>query len=88
MSERLEPGQAAGHTTAKTVYPAFHGCYDWHSAVHSHWLIVRILRSTVGGSLRADLRARAISILDDHLNSGTFSPQQSLYLASHLTVIR
>lgn len=24
--------------------PAFHGCYDWHSAVHGHWLLVRVLR--------------------------------------------
>lgn len=25
-------------------HPAFHGCYDWHSAVHTHWLLVRLLR--------------------------------------------
>ena len=24
--------------------PAFFGCYDWHSAVHGHWLLVRLLR--------------------------------------------
>jgi hypothetical protein len=24
--------------------PAFYGCYDWHSAVHGHWLLVRLLR--------------------------------------------
>ena len=22
-------------------HPAFYGCYDWHSAVHSHWCLVR-----------------------------------------------
>ena len=26
------------------LYPAFHGCYDWHSAVHGHWLLVRLIR--------------------------------------------
>jgi hypothetical protein len=26
------------------LYPAFHGCYDWHSAVHGHWLLVRLVR--------------------------------------------
>ncbi|RIK34232.1 MAG: DUF2891 domain-containing protein [Chloroflexi bacterium] len=26
------------------LHPAFYGCYDWHSAVHSHWQIVRALR--------------------------------------------
>jgi hypothetical protein len=24
--------------------PAFFGCYDWHSAVHGHWLLVRLTR--------------------------------------------
>src|SRR6202162_402918 len=24
--------------------PAFFGCYDWHSDVHGHWLLVRLLR--------------------------------------------
>jgi len=25
-------------------HPVFYGCYDWHSAVHSHWALVRTLR--------------------------------------------
>ncbi len=25
-------------------HPAFYGSYDWHSAVHMHWLLVRCLR--------------------------------------------
>ena len=25
--------------------PAFYGCYDWHSDVHGHWLLVRLLRA-------------------------------------------
>lgn len=24
--------------------PAFFGCFDWHSAVHGHWTLVRLLR--------------------------------------------
>lgn len=24
--------------------PVFFGCYDWHSAVHGHWLLVRLCR--------------------------------------------
>ena len=27
------------------LYPAFHGCFDWHSSVHGHWLLVRLLRT-------------------------------------------
>lgn len=26
------------------VHPAFCGCYDWHSSVHGHWMLARILR--------------------------------------------
>jgi hypothetical protein len=25
-------------------HPAFYGCYDWHSNVHGHWLLVRLIR--------------------------------------------
>lgn len=28
----------------RELFPAFHGCYDWHSAVHGHWLLVRLAR--------------------------------------------
>ena len=30
--------------TPRALHPAFYGCYDWHSAVHSHWMLVRLLR--------------------------------------------
>ncbi|MFB6221126.1 MAG: DUF2891 domain-containing protein [Halolamina sp.] len=26
------------------AHPVFYGCFDWHSAVHSHWSLVRQLR--------------------------------------------
>lgn len=26
----------------RELTPAFFGCYDWHSAVHGHWLLVRV----------------------------------------------
>lgn len=28
----------------KQLYPAFYGCYDWHSSVHGHWMLVKILK--------------------------------------------
>jgi hypothetical protein len=28
----------------RRLTPAFYGCYDWHSAVHGHWLLVRLTR--------------------------------------------
>jgi len=28
----------------KTLHPAFYGCFDWHSSVHGHWMLVSLLR--------------------------------------------
>ncbi|MEA2575411.1 MAG: hypothetical protein QOH93_2709 [Chloroflexia bacterium] len=28
----------------RQLHPAFYGCFDWHSSVHSHWLLVRLLK--------------------------------------------
>lgn len=30
--------------TPKELHPAFYGCFDWHSAVHGHWSMVKLLR--------------------------------------------
>lgn len=35
----------AGEVQAPSVlHPAFYGCLDWHSAVHGHWMLVRLLK--------------------------------------------
>ena len=28
----------------RALHPAFYGCFDWHSAVHAHWMLVHLLR--------------------------------------------
>lgn len=28
----------------RELTPVFYGCYDWHSSVHGHWLLLRLLR--------------------------------------------
>jgi len=28
----------------KALHPAFYGCFDWHSSVHGHWLLARLIR--------------------------------------------
>ena len=35
----------------RELTPAFYGCYDWHSAVHGHWLLARLARVAEGGKL-------------------------------------
>lgn len=28
----------------RQLHPAFYGCFDWHSSVHGHWMLIRLLR--------------------------------------------
>lgn len=37
--------------------PAFYGCLDWHSDVHGHWLLVRLLRTMPDAPFAASARA-------------------------------
>jgi hypothetical protein len=41
----------------RQLTPAFFGSYDWHSAVHSHWALVRLLRHAPGAGFEAATRA-------------------------------
>jgi hypothetical protein len=41
----------------RTLYPAFHGCYDWHSAVHAHWLLARLAKRFPDAAFATDARA-------------------------------
>jgi hypothetical protein len=49
----------------RDLFPAFYGCFDWHSAVHGHWLLVRLLRD---GNLDPAAQAEAIAKLNGNLN--------------------
>jgi hypothetical protein len=41
----------------RDLTPAFFGCYDWHSAVHAHWLLARLLRTMPDAPFAAEARA-------------------------------
>ncbi len=32
------------YRTHRELHPAFYGCFDWHSCVEMHWVVVRLLR--------------------------------------------
>ncbi len=54
----------------RSMHPAFYGCYDWHSSVHGHWMLVRLLRLFPGlpeaaqtrSALNANLAAENIAV--------------------------
>jgi hypothetical protein len=43
----------------RVLTPAFYGCFDWHSAVHGHWMLARLARvfpeAPFSGAARAAL---------------------------------
>jgi hypothetical protein len=41
----------------RELTPAFYGCYDWHSAVHGHWLLARLARLQPQAPFAAEARA-------------------------------
>lgn len=41
----------------RALHPVFYGCYDWHSSVHGHWLLVRILHLYPETPLRDEIVA-------------------------------
>jgi hypothetical protein len=60
----------------RALHPAFYGCLDWHSAVHGHWMLVKLLaqfptlpdadaiRATLDETLTAKTIAVEIAYLD------------------------
>ena len=48
----------------RELHPSFYGCYDWHSAVHSHWQMIRAIRLFPEGSFVE----RAVKLLNRHLS--------------------
>ena len=49
------PGDLAG---PRALHPVFYGSFDWHSAVHSHWLLARVLRRFPEGPTAAVIAGR------------------------------
>ncbi|MBX7080207.1 MAG: DUF2891 domain-containing protein [Nannocystaceae bacterium] len=60
----------------RALTPAFYGCFDWHSAVHGHWLLVRLLRLQLAG----DHEGAARDALARHLSAENLAAEAA-YLA-------
>lgn len=39
----------------KDLHPSFYGCFDWHSSVHGHWMLVRLLKTKPDLSVAKDI---------------------------------
>jgi hypothetical protein len=61
-------------------HPAFYGCFDWHSTVHGHWMLVNLLKQFPDLKEQAAIR----KVLSTTLTSVNIQ-QEVKYLASPLT---
>jgi hypothetical protein len=58
----------------RELHPAFYGCFDWHSSVHGHWMLVRLLKdfrlapeADVRAKLNANLTRENLQVEADYL---------------------
>ena len=57
------------------LHPAFYGSYDWHSAVHMHWLLARLLFLHGDIPERAAIEAR----LERHLTASNIAQELAFF---------
>jgi hypothetical protein len=59
----------------RALHPAFFGCFDWHSCVHGHWMLVRLLR------LFPDMKeaARIRAALNDNLTPDNLKTEAAYF---------
>ncbi|WP_313485736.1 DUF2891 domain-containing protein [Atlantibacter hermannii] len=61
----------------RALHPIFYGCFDWHSAVHGYWLLLRCLR------LYPELPCRdeIIALIDEHLTEANVAQELAYFTA-------
>lgn len=62
-------------TAPRNYHPAFYGCFDWHSSVHGHWMLVRLLKSFPGLPREQEI----VRKLSENLTAANISQEQELF---------
>jgi len=68
-------------------HPAFYGCFDWHSSVHGHWMLVRLLKTfpdipeaaEIRSALNKNLTAEHIETEVKYLNQPSWKSFERTY---------
>lgn len=61
----------------RELHPCFYGSYDWHSCVHQHWLLARLLRLGRAGSQVDEARAVLAALMPEKVEV------EAAYLRDH-----
>lgn len=62
-------------TAPKNYHPAFFGCFDWHSSVHGHWMLVKLLKKFPGLSESQQIR----QLFDKHFSIANIEQELKLF---------
>ncbi|TDH26586.1 DUF2891 domain-containing protein [Segetibacter sp. 3557_3] len=67
-----KPADAQG---PQQMHPAFYGCFDWHSSVHGHWMLVRLLKKFPDLSNAALIR----QVLNQNLSAANIEKERQYF---------
>jgi Protein of unknown function (DUF2891) len=68
-------GSAEEVKEPKVLHPAFYGCFDWHSSVHGHWMMARLLRRFPALAQAPELRGA----LDESLTAANIAVELTYF---------
>lgn len=66
------PGSVKG---PRELHPVFYGCFDWHSSVHGHWMLVRVAKLKSDASCVPEIR----ELLDNQLTADKLSVEAGYF---------
>ncbi|MBW3524410.1 DUF2891 domain-containing protein [Chryseobacterium sp. NKUCC03_KSP] len=67
--------------TPKDLHPSFYGCFDWHSSVHGHWMLVRLLKTKPNLSVAKDIE----KVLDNSFTKENLQTEADYFTKYQLT---
>lgn len=72
---------ADARLSPRQLHPSFYGCFDWHSSVHGHWMLVRLLKSVKGLAKEQEIRKVLAASFDPQALAGEVRYFQDYKLA-------
>ena len=63
----------------KTLHPVFYGCFDWHSSVHGHWLLVNLAKKFP----ELENRDQIIALLDKQFGAAKIKQEMTFFKTKH-----
>jgi len=73
--------ESEAELSPKNLHPAFYGCFDWHSSVHGHWMLVRLLKTKPGLPNAKQIE----EILDNSFQPGKIKEEADYFSKYQLT---